>query len=316
MTDEAVDPETLLAVMAKFADDTKIARITETEEDIAKMQEIIDRLARWAKKWEMTFNAGKCKIMHFGNRNPQATYSMEEVELGTTQEERDLGIKIVNNLKPSRQCATVAKSAHFALSQIQRAFHFRRKRDLIPLYTTFVRPKLEFGVAAWCPWTEADAKELEKVQERLIRMVSDVSGSSYEEKLKDAGLTTLKERRVRGDAIEVFKAIRQISRVEVEKWFSRVRDEARPLRSNTVVDNGDATRRVDLLEPERANLELRRNFFTVRAVKVWNELPDAVKNQKSVNAFKNAYDAWRRNEPLSIIETAVEQESETDTERT
>ena len=78
------------------------------------------------------------------------------------------------------------------------------------------------------------------------------------------------------------------------------------------MENGDATRRVDLLEPERTNLELRRNFFTVRAVKVWNELPDAVKSKKSVNAFKNAYDAWRRNEPHSIFEPAVEQESEAD----
>ena len=136
-------------------------------------------------------------------------------------------------------------------------------------------------------------KELEKVQERLIRMLSDVRGENYEEKLKDAGLTTLKERRERGDVIEVFKVMRQISNIDETKWFRRVREEARPLRSNTVVDTeGDEVRR-EVLEVERARLEVRRNFFMVRATKLWNSLPERVKNQRTVNGFKNAYDAWR-----------------------
>ena len=47
------------------------------------------------------------------------------------------------------------------------------------------------------------------------------------------------------------------------------------------------------MEIERANLELRRNFFVVRAAKAWNALPEKVKEQRTVIGFKNAYDAWR-----------------------
>ena len=306
--DDAVVDQ-ILTAMAKFADDTKVARVVETEEDAAAMQRIIDELSRWAKTWEMSFNAEKCKIMHLGNRNPQAKYVMDGVELGTTTEERDLGIRITNTMKPSRQCAVAAKSANFALSQIQRSFHFRRKRDLVPLYKTFVRPKLEFGVAAWNPWTEADKKEIEKVQQRLIRMLSDATGDSYEEKLKDAGLTTLRDRRERGDGIEVFKTLRNINNVEESRWFRRLRDEARPLRSNTAVENGDEKRR-EVLEIENAKLEVRRNFFVVRAAKTWNELPDRIKNQRTLNGFKNAYDAWKQNkESKNTPEPAVAEET-------
>ena len=39
---------------------------------------------------------------------------------------------------------------------------------------------------------------------------------------------------------------------------------------------------------------MRRNFFTVRASKQWNEIPDKVRNQSSINAFKTAYDRWKR----------------------
>ena len=44
-------------------------------------------------------------------------------------------------------------------------------------------------------------------------MLSDVRGGSYEEKLRDAGLTTLAERRKREDAIEVFKTLNGINRM-------------------------------------------------------------------------------------------------------
>ena len=298
---------TMLAAIAKFADDTKVARVTETDEDVKEMQKIVDDLSRWAKKWGMEFNASKCKVMHFGNRNPRAKYLMDGIELGESSEERDLGIQISETLKPSRQCATAAKAAHYSLSQIQRSFHFRRKRDLVPLYKTFVRPRLEFGVAAWCPWTETDIQCLEKVQKRLVRLLSDVVGESYEEKLSDAGLTTLKDRRNRGDAIEVFKTLKHINNVKAEKWFHVVGEDARPLRSNTLVGEEGETRREHVLEVERANLEVRRNFFVVRAAKAWNEIPERVKQATTTNGFKNAYDAWRnrRNDTTNSIENAA-----------
>ena len=133
---------------------------------------------------------------------------MNGVKIGEANKEKDVGIWIEANMKPSRQCAAAAKSANFALGQIQRAFHYRKKSNLIPLYKSFVRPRLEFAVSAWCPWLEQDMKSLGKVPERLVRLLLDVKGDSYEEKLRDAGLTTLAERRKRGDLIETFKTLK------------------------------------------------------------------------------------------------------------
>ena len=178
--------------------------------------------------------------------------------------------------------------------ELLRAFHYRKKSNLVPLYKTFVRPRLEFAVAAWSPWTEADVSTLEKVQQRLIRAAADVRGQTYEEKLVDAGLTTLRERRARGDAIETFKTLRGINRVEVAEWFTVVKEDARPTRSNTAIGSeGEEERREFVLEVERANLEIRRNFFHIRATREWNEIPEAVKKQEKLNSFKAAYDAWK-----------------------
>ena len=129
-------------------------------------------------------------------------------------------------------------------------------------------------------------------------MLSDVRGQTYEEKLKDAGLTTLKDRRARGDAIQTFKAIKGFNKVDSNKWFELIPESARPTRMTAIVENdGKVVKKEAVLAIERSRLEIRHNFYSVRAAKKWNEQPETVKNRTSVNSFKNAYDKWANSEP-------------------
>ena len=179
---------------------------------------------------------------------------------------------------------------------ILRSFHYRKKSILVHLYKAFVRPKMEFAVASWSPWLEKDAEELEKVQRRAIRAMTDVRGNTYEDKLRDAGLTTLKERRVRGDLIEAFKVIKGFSNVNRDKWFDlRSREESRPTRANSTIEDGKEVRKTDVLYMPKSKKENRANFFTIRVVEKWNALPEEVKAAKSVNSFKSKYDQWKKN---------------------
>ena len=49
--------------------------------------------------------------------------------------------------------------------------------------------------------------DIEAVQRTFTRLVSGMSDLSYEQRLKSLGMTTLFERRMRGDLIEAFKII-------------------------------------------------------------------------------------------------------------
>ena len=197
-------------------------------------------------------------------------------------------------MKPGKQCAAAAKAANFALGQMQRAFHYRTKATLVPIYKTFVRPKLEFAVAAWNPWLEMDKKALEKVQERLIRLLSDAKGKTYEEKLEDVGLTTLTERRERGDAIEAFKTLNGFNQVDKNNWFDIETEKRRPTRRNVVITQDGEIRKKNVLKVETARLDVRKNFFTIRAANVWNKIPVEVREKNTVNGFKASYDGWKR----------------------
>ena len=158
-----------------------------------------------------------------------------------------------------------------------------------------LRPKLEHAVAAWSPWMEGDREVMEKVQRRLVRMISDKKGDTYEERLESVGLTSLVERRERGDMVEVFKSLNGFNRVDRDQWFKfRKHEESRATRSTVSVINGEENKREDVLFKESVKLDSRKHFFTVRVTDKWNELPDEIKQQKSVNSFKNRYDSWKR----------------------
>ena len=298
------------ALIQMFADDTKVATTIEKEEDGEKLQQIINNLVEWADEWKMSFNVDKCKIIHAGHNNPRRKYFMKGKELKEENDEKDLGVFVEANLKPGKHCTTAARAANFALGQIQRAFHYRKKDYLVPLYKTFVRPKLEYASSAWSPWLEKDKKLLEKVQERLVRMISDVRGTSYEEKLKNAGLTTLEKRRERGDVIQAFKTIKGFSRVQVEKWFKFETENSRPTRSNTILTDEGEKRRQHVMKIEAARLETRKNSYRIRVAKEWNQIPEWVKGKESVNAFKNAYDKWIDNQSRTCEDGKTETRTE------
>jgi hypothetical protein len=49
----------------------------------------------------MSFNLSKCKVMHIGLHNPCYEYFLRREKLGETKEERDIGVIVTRNLKPS-----------------------------------------------------------------------------------------------------------------------------------------------------------------------------------------------------------------------
>jgi len=162
--EKEIDRRKLDVIIVKFADDTKGAKVIQGEEDRKKMQEALDCLCDWADKWGMMFNFGKCKVIHVGKNNPCYEYSMRGVKISTTEEERDVGVIISKNLKPSAQCTKAAGRASGVLQQIRRNFHYRDRHTFIRLYKQYVRPHLEFSSPAWSPWLIGDIEVIEKMK--------------------------------------------------------------------------------------------------------------------------------------------------------
>ena len=112
-------------------------------------------------------------------------------------------------------------------------------------------------------------------------------------------LITLKERRERGDLIEAYKVMAGHNRVDKNDWFTfRKEDETIRSTRSTITAEGES-RKENVLFMEHVRLEVRKNCFNVRVIKTWNALPEEVKKAKSLNAFKNAYDKWMKEQKLT-----------------
>ena len=276
--------------VSKFADDTKYGRIIRNEEDHQEMQRNIDKLSEWAETWQMDFNSKKCKIMHFGNKNPKQSYCMggyapAGTVLQVVSEEKDIGVIVSDDLKPSSQCGKAVKKANSILGQMSRSFLYRDKDVWIHLYKMYVRHHLEFSIQAWSPWYIKDVELLEKVQERAVNMVTGLRSKTYEGKLRELNLPSLYDRRIRGDLIQTWKYLHHHN-PGGEKLFKMAGDQHQRLSRHT--------QKPWNIAPTNSRLEVRRNFYTSRCVEKWNMLPHGVQDVEALNEFKNAYDKFVR----------------------
>ena len=60
-----------------------------------------DSLCEWATKWQLNFNAKKCKVLHLGTGNHEYTYTMGNGDLESVSQEKDLGVIVIYSGRPA-----------------------------------------------------------------------------------------------------------------------------------------------------------------------------------------------------------------------
>lgn len=267
----------LVSKLGKFADDSKLIKGINSQADTDILSNDLLQLEAWSTDWQMLFNSEKCSVIHLGNKNPCNEYHFCGTTLKATEKERDLGVIVDKTFKFSEQCNVAANKANMQLGMIKRNIVSRDKNIILKLYKTLVRPKLEYCVQAWRPFLQKDIEQLEKVQRRATRMIKECKGLGYEERLKITGLTSLENRRDRGDMLEVYKTLTGKNKIDYKKLFRL---------SENSVTRGHHLK----LHKNRSRLDIRKYFFSQRVVNNWNDLPNYVVEASTINMFKNRYD--------------------------
>jgi len=284
-------PEEVESSIYLFADDTKIFKIINTEEDQTYLQRDLNKLNKWTETWLLQLHPEKCKYLHIGKNLhwQDRKYDLGGKTIERSVEEKDIGVIIDQNLTFSKHISENVKKAHSMTAMIRRIFQFLDAKTFIPLYKTMVRTHLEYAHSVWAPFRAKDIDMIEGVQRRATKIIPGFAELTYEERLKRLKLPTLSYRRQRGDMIEVYKIIHGIYDSRVNKVLKL---------NNEVVDRTSTRGNPFKLYTQRPRLEMRKYSFSVRVAKVWNSLPEKVVTAKTVDSFKNRLDNFWRDQDI------------------
>ena len=114
------------------------------------------------------------------------------------------------------------------------------------------------------------------------KIITELAEMPYEERLRAMELTTLEQRRERGDLIQVYKLVNGMDEVDNEKLILREEGTKRSTRSHS-----------KKLMKGRCLRDVKKYSFPQRCIEAWNNLSEDVVSATSVHSFKEKLDKYR-----------------------
>ena len=161
---------------------------------------------------------------------------LEDVSLPSSNTIRDLGVYISSDFKWAKHIDYLYKSASTVSYRIFKSFKTTNIWTLLKLFTTYVRPKLEFNSCVWSPYLKTDIFKIERIQKSFTRKAflrCNIRFSSYQDRLDKLGIKSLQYRRITFDLILIYKIIYGYSDIKFGDYFS-FKQNMYNLRGNTM----------------------------------------------------------------------------------
>lgn len=186
-----------------YADDLKIFLSFKHVNEHSLLQSDINNFSRWCIINLMELNTKKCKVMSFFRMNHLKTkYLINNDELDSVESITDLGILLDNRLNFRSHISMTINKAYGVLGFMKRwSKEFCDPYVTKQLYTSLVRPILEYGSIIWDPCYRIHINLIESVQKQFLLFCLRGLGwnthvlPSYESRLGLIKLPTLKSRR-------------------------------------------------------------------------------------------------------------------------
>ena len=142
-----------------FADDAKLFKHINNDNDSAVLQECCHKLYSWSENWLMKLNIDKCKILTIARPRSaiEHTYgfnvnNVDFVELEKVTNMKDLGVIIDNELSFKEHIHEKVNKAFQMIGIINRSFQDIDKNYFLLIYKSTVKSHLEYANSVWNPY--------------------------------------------------------------------------------------------------------------------------------------------------------------------
>ena len=201
--------EWISSTVKLYADDKEIYReINYPIIDCQLLQDDLNNLNDWARKWQLRFNADKCESMRITHsRDKSETNYFLEKPLKDVDNFKDLGVTITKDLSWGNRISITVTKANKIIGSIKRSVGTANANVFSMLHKSLVQPILEYAAPVWCPYLVKDIHALENIQRRASRLALNQGKGdmSYEDRCKLLKWPTLSDRRTFVSLIECYK---------------------------------------------------------------------------------------------------------------
>ena len=274
-----------------FADDIKIyacvqylSTTAHQVSPVADVQRDINILHQTAASWGLNMNSKKCAVLRFvGSRrnHPPPVYVLDGQHIPSVESHEDLGVTVDTDLKFHRHIQSVVHRAGGLAQNFLRSTVCRSPEFMLFLLTTHLRPIIEYCSCIWHTGYIEDLRRLENVQRRWTKQIEGLSVLSYAERLQMLKLYSVQGRLLRADLIQCWKIFNGQSCISPDDLFDL------PPQTRTRSHGYK-------IFPIFTRTDVRKRFFSVRCISVWNVLPAAAVHAKDLSSFKGMLESCIR----------------------
>ena len=217
-----IDKSVLTAFLSSFADDTRVGHRVKTVEDLTIFQKDLDSIYLWASTNNMEFNSSKFECLRYGcEKFPDTKQLNDKGEpIDIKEHVKDLGVFMSRDGTFKYHIRNVVVESRKMCNWVLRTFQTREVIPMVTLFTSIVRPKVEYGCQIWSPIKKQEIVQLEMIQRSFIKRIENIKHLTYPEQLKKLRLYSLERRRERYLIIYLWKMIEGLVPVciDLKRW--------------------------------------------------------------------------------------------------
>ena len=203
------------ASMKVYVDDTKVKKDIKDEDSVEELQEDLEKLYKWARENNMTFNGTKFQLLRYGkneNIKNETVYFTDEMENVIEQYEnlKDLGVFMNDKADFSTHVTNVVKKSRQKIGWILRTFHNRKMFFMKHMLKTLVTPHIDYNSQLWMPIECSEIEKIEKLQRDFFRNIPSLWGMSYWEQVNKMKMLSVQRRLERYRIIYSWKVLENL----------------------------------------------------------------------------------------------------------
>ena len=281
--------------VCNYADDTTFhACDTDLNGLILRLEHDSKLAIEWFENNYMKLNESKCHLLISGHKHESMFAMIGPSQIWETYEQKLLGVIMDHNLKFENYILSQCKKAGQKLSALSRICKFLNTDRKRLIMKSFIESQFSYCPLVWMFSGKFSNNRINHLHERALRIVYNDYRLSFEELLQKDRSVCIHHRNIHFLAIEMFKVLKGLSSQILNDIFS-LRNIEYNIRSQT-----------DFSSSVVHSVKYGHNSLRYFGPKIWNIIPDDIKNASNVLDFKRRIKCWVPDEcPCTICREYV-----------